>query len=65
MTIETITYDKRSDGLATLRPNRPDMKNAMNGTMYDEARALVAEIDRDPAVRVVVLSPQLSGSSTQ
>ena len=56
MSYETLSYDLRTDGVATLCLNRPEAKNAMNGTMYDEARALVAEIDRDPAVRVVVLT---------
>jgi 1,4-dihydroxy-2-naphthoyl-CoA synthase len=56
MSYATLAYDLRPDGVATLRLNRPEAKNAMNGTMYDEARGLVAEIDRDPAVRVVVLT---------
>jgi len=56
MPYETIAYELRQDGVATLRLNRPEAKNAMNGTMYDEARALVAQLGRDPAVRVVVLT---------
>ena len=56
MPYETILFQRQPDGVARLTLNRPDMKNAMNGTMYDEARAVVAEIDRDPAIRVVVLS---------
>jgi methylglutaconyl-CoA hydratase len=56
MPYETLAYELRPDGVATLRLNRPEAKNAMNGAMYDEARALVAEIDRDPAVRVLVLT---------
>lgn len=56
MPYQTIAYNLRPDGVATLRLNRPDAKNAMNGTMYDEARALVAQLDRDPAVRIVVLT---------
>lgn len=56
MAYETLAYDRRPDGVATLRLNRPEAKNAMNGTMYDEARALVAQIDGDPVVRVVVLT---------
>lgn len=56
MPYETIAYRKSSEGVARLTLNRPEMKNAMNGTMYDEARALVTEIDKDPAVRVVVLT---------
>jgi len=56
MPYETIAYELRPDGVATLRLNRPEAKNAMNGTMYDEARELVARIDKDPSVRVVVLT---------
>lgn len=56
MPYETIAYELRPDGVATLRLNRPEAKNAMNGTMYDEARALIAQLDSDPAVRVVVLT---------
>lgn len=56
MSYETIAFELRSDGTATLRLNRPEAKNAMNGTMYDEARALVTQLDRDPAVRVLVLT---------
>jgi methylglutaconyl-CoA hydratase len=53
---ETILFERQANSVARLTLNRPDAKNAMNGTMYDEARAVVAEIDRDPSVRVVVLS---------
>jgi len=56
MIYKTIIYELRPDGVATVRLNRPEAKNAMNGVMYDEARELVAQIDRDPAVRVVVLT---------
>jgi len=56
MPYETIAYELRPDGVATLRLNRPEAKNAMNGAMYDEARELVARIDKDPSVRVVVLT---------
>lgn len=53
---QTILFSREPNGVARLTLNRPEAKNAMNGTMYDEARAVVAEIDRDPAIRVVVLS---------
>src|SRR4051812_17259228 len=56
MPYQTIAYELRPDGVATLRLNRPEAKNAMNGTMYDEARALLAQVDGDAAVRVVVLT---------
>jgi methylglutaconyl-CoA hydratase len=56
MSHETIIYERRANGVARLTLNRPEAKNAMNGTMYDEARAVVAEIDQDPSVRVLVLT---------
>ena len=52
----TILFEREANGVARLTLNRPEAKNAMNGTMYDEARAVVAEIDRDPSIRVVVLT---------
>lgn len=56
MSYETILFDREPQGVARLTLNRPEAKNAMNGAMYDEARAVVAEIDRDPSIRVVILS---------
>lgn len=56
MPYQTILFQREANGVARLTLNRPEAKNAMNGTMYDEARAVVAEIDRDPSIRVVVLS---------
>jgi methylglutaconyl-CoA hydratase len=53
---QTILFEREAHGVARLTLNRPEAKNAMNGTMYDEARAVVAEIDRDPSIRVVVLT---------
>jgi methylglutaconyl-CoA hydratase len=56
MHYETIRFQREPYGVARLTLHRPEAKNAMNGTMYDEARAVVAEIDRDPNLRVVVLT---------
>ena len=53
---ETIRFQKEANGVARLTLNRPDVKNAMNGTMYDEARAVVAEVENDPAIRLLVLT---------
>ena len=52
-TIKT-TRDKR--GVATVSLARPEVHNAMNGTMWEELRAAFAEIDADPSVRVAVLT---------
>jgi methylglutaconyl-CoA hydratase len=56
MPYETILFSREPNGVARLTLNRPEAKNAMNGTMYAEARAVVAEIENDPAIRVVVLT---------
>lgn len=56
MSYEAIRFESSPQGVATLTLARPDMKNAMNGTMYDEARAVVAQASADPAVRVLVLT---------
>ena len=52
----TLLFERDAPGVVRLTLNRPEAKNAMNGTMYDEARAVVAEIDGDPTIRVVILS---------
>jgi len=56
MTYESITFEKNLDGVAWLTLNRPQLKNAMNGVMYDEARSVIAEVDRNPDIRVLVLT---------
>lgn len=56
MGFETIEFEVDGRGVARLTLNRPEMKNAMNGAMYDEARAVVAQVEGDAAVRVLVLS---------
>jgi methylglutaconyl-CoA hydratase len=53
---KTIEFRIEPRGVAWLTLNRPEMKNAMNGDMYDEARAVVAQVDADPAIRVLVLA---------
>ncbi|MEO9228430.1 MAG: enoyl-CoA hydratase-related protein [Devosia sp.] len=56
MPYESIAFERKPDGVAWLTLNRPQMKNAMNGVMYDEARAVVAEVDRDADIRMLVLT---------
>jgi methylglutaconyl-CoA hydratase len=56
MTYETIEFRVDERGVAWLTLNRPDVRNAMNGRMYDEARAVVKQVDADPAIRVLVLT---------
>jgi methylglutaconyl-CoA hydratase len=56
MGYNTIEFQVSEQGVACLTLNRPQVKNAMNGDMYDEARAVVAAVDADPAIRVLVLT---------
>lgn len=48
----TVTRD---DAIATLTLNRPQSHNAINIGMYKALPALVAELEADPSVKVVVL----------
>lgn len=45
---------ERSNGVATVTINRPEQRNAINSAMWGEIPALCADLERDPAVRVVV-----------
>lgn len=55
MTYETILVT-RSDGVATITLNRPQVLNAINGKMLDELDAVLSELEQDEAIRVVVLT---------
>lgn len=52
-----------SDGVATLSLNRPDHGNNINLECLEELRQLSGQIERDPAVRVVVLRSEGKHSS--
>lgn len=45
-----------SDGILTLRINRPDRKNALNLAMYRALADGLREADRDASVRVILIS---------
>ena len=53
---EAIETSIDARGVAYLTLARPEVKNAMNGTMYDEARAALKKFAADEKVRVLVLS---------
>jgi methylglutaconyl-CoA hydratase len=55
MTHETIEI-QAGLGVAVLWLNRPDVRNAFNETMIAELTAAFGELERDPAVRAVVLA---------
>ncbi len=43
------------DGVALVTLNRPEAMNALNRGLFSDLRRLVAEIDSDPAIKVVVV----------
>ncbi|HVP39613.1 MAG TPA: enoyl-CoA hydratase-related protein [Candidatus Saccharimonadales bacterium] len=47
---------ERADGIATITVNRPDKLNALDHATLEELRAAFAEVARDPAVGVVILT---------
>jgi enoyl-CoA hydratase/carnithine racemase len=55
MTYTTIAYGV-AEGVATLRFNRPERMNAIDGTMYDETKDAVRKSIDDAEVRVLVLT---------
>lgn len=54
-TYETITYEK-SEGIAIIALNRPDVLNAINGKLGRELLDSLREAERDSEVRCVVLT---------
>ena len=52
----TIDIDLRSDGVCVATLNRPEKLNAVNGAMHRELSTLPVDANRDPAVRVLVLT---------
>lgn len=55
MAFETINYEIRA-GVGIITLNRPDRLNAISQKMIDELNGLLDQIERDEAVRVVVLT---------
>lgn len=53
--METVVL-ARADGVLTITLNRPERKNAINGTMWEELLATFRDASTDPTVRVVVLT---------
>jgi enoyl-CoA hydratase/carnithine racemase len=54
-TLETLELHE-ADGVLTVTLNRPERKNAINGTMWTELLATFRDAAADPAVRVVVIT---------
>lgn len=51
-----VERDADLDGLVTITLDRPDKLNALNIAMHDELQHLLAALETDPSVRVVVLT---------
>ena len=52
----TIKAARDGRGVATVTLARPEVRNAMNGTMWEELRSAFADIAADASVRVAVLT---------
>ena len=55
MSYETLLVDVK-DAVATVTLNRPEVRNALNATLIRELEQGLAELEADPAARVIVLS---------
>lgn len=56
MSYETITVEKRDNGVAVLTINRPDKLNALNKQVHLEGVAALDDLRRDDKVRVLVIT---------
>ncbi|WP_417596975.1 crotonase/enoyl-CoA hydratase family protein [Pararhodobacter oceanensis] len=56
MSWETIKLEADARGVATVTLHRPDKHNSMSALMIEELTRAAAQLDRDDAVRVVVLT---------
>lgn len=56
MELKVTTYSVDQDGVATVRFNRPGRGNSWTSRMNAEYRWIMANADRDPAVKVIVLT---------
>ncbi len=54
--METIDVERSENGIVTVTLNRPEKKNAINQTMWEELGATFREIGRSPTDRVLVLT---------
>jgi enoyl-CoA hydratase len=56
MAWEHLETERSSDGVSVLWLNRPDKLNALHRPLWADIPAAVAELDSDPATRVIVLA---------
>jgi enoyl-CoA hydratase/carnithine racemase len=53
---DAVLFEARSDGIAVITLNRPDTRNALSHEIREELRAAWARFERDPAMRVAILT---------
>ncbi|MCC5940394.1 MAG: enoyl-CoA hydratase/isomerase family protein [Balneolaceae bacterium] len=56
MNFETIILEADETGIATLTINRPDKLNALNAEVLGELETAISEVNRDEAVRVLIIT---------
>ena len=54
--METLLLDRAPNGVVTMTMNRPEKKNAINRTMFDEMLAVFREVNDSPTDRVLVVT---------
>ncbi|CAG9314592.1 unnamed protein product [Blepharisma stoltei] len=54
--METLIIERPSENVALVRLNRPNKRNAMNGTMLDEIARTMSQLSEDPDVRCIVIA---------
>lgn len=62
MELKTVRYEI-ADGLATITLSRPKRRNAWTGRMHSEYRWVLAEADKDPTVRVIIVTGDPEGGA--
>ena len=56
MTYETVKFDVRDDGIATMTLNRPEKLNAFTRVMFREWEAIIERCVYDDAIKVLVVA---------
>ena len=54
--MDTLSIDRAPNGVVTLTLNRPEKKNAINGTMFNELLAAFREVNDSASDRVLVIT---------
>ena len=55
MNFSTLSYDV-ANRIARVTFNRPEVHNAFNAALISEMRQVLAEIDKDDSIRLVILT---------